>query len=378
MAMETAVEKPTGLDKPSGAAMPPSEPVIHVIPDQFYGAALKKRVPIEAPKVVAAPAKKDAATPAPPPPPKKGGKLALIIIGIVVILAALGATAYFFLFAPKPKPKPPTNVNVNAAAAVCGNGTCESGETSSSCSADCALPAAVCGNGTCESGEDSDTCPGDCQEAAVSVCGDGKCDTDESFSDCPSDCQPPEPVPALDSDSDGLSDVEEKDIYGTNSNNPNTDGDSFVDLNEVLNLFDPTKPPPASLNDHPSWKLYSSAEQDYQILYPAKWTVKESDQGKEVMFNVGGGEFVEVLIDENASGKLLMDWYLEKVPGKRSSEVSMFQTRGGYDEILSDDLLTAYVSVGSRIFIVTYNLGTQTEIRYKATFTVMVNSLKAE
>jgi formylglycine-generating enzyme required for sulfatase activity len=45
---------------------------------------------------------------------------------------------------------------------VCGNGTCEVGETSSSCPADCDDEGPVCGNGTCESGETSSNCPADC------------------------------------------------------------------------------------------------------------------------------------------------------------------------------------------------------------------------
>lgn len=45
----------------------------------------------------------------------------------------------------------------------------------------------------------------------------------------------------LDSDNDGLTDLEEE-IYGTNPNNPDSDGDSYKDGEEVLNGYNPLGP----------------------------------------------------------------------------------------------------------------------------------------
>ena len=68
--------------------------------------------------------------------------------------------------------------------AVCGNGTCESGEDSTTCPADC--PAAVCGNGVCEAGETAESCAADC--TGEWVCGDGVCEGPETETTCPADC----------------------------------------------------------------------------------------------------------------------------------------------------------------------------------------------
>lgn len=53
---------------------------------------------------------------------------------------------------------------------ICGDGTCDAGETCSSCAADCPsfpLPTAVCGNGLCEAGDGEDcvSCAADCNGA---------------------------------------------------------------------------------------------------------------------------------------------------------------------------------------------------------------------
>jgi hypothetical protein len=63
---------------------------------------------------------------------------------------------------------------------LCGNGTCNSGENSSTCPEDCA----PCGDGFCSFNETVFSCPSDC-----GFCGDGICSSIESTLSCPSDCR---------------------------------------------------------------------------------------------------------------------------------------------------------------------------------------------
>ncbi|MEY4744139.1 MAG: hypothetical protein RL272_84 [Candidatus Parcubacteria bacterium] len=338
--------KPTELQKPVGTPAPSGdEPVIHVIPEKFYGAALKKKIPKEvAPKQTAATGPAPAAKPA-----KKGPPVILIVI-VLLLFGGGGAAAFFFLR--KPASKPVAVVNTAPPAPVCGDKKCEAPtETPQSCSSDCGPP--------------------------PPVCGDAKCEAPETFESCAADCKPPEPTPGLDSDSDGLTDEEEKNVFGTNPFDPNTDKDSYVDLNEALNLFDPAKPSPAMLKDSSQIAVYSNAAQNYVIFRPAAWSVRESDDTKkEVFFDGPSGEFVEVLVQSKEKAQSIMDWYLAQSPGVTSSQVEPYKTRQGYDAVMSPDRFTAYVDGGDRVYVVTYNLGKRFEIQYKVTFQMMVQSLQ--
>ncbi|MBI5607281.1 MAG: hypothetical protein HY902_00205 [Deltaproteobacteria bacterium] len=66
------------------------------------------------------------------------------------------------------------DVAVQDVGPVCGDGTCEGGETQDSCPGDC-LPKPVCGNGKCEVGESPGSCASDCKAECVPACGSKKC-----------------------------------------------------------------------------------------------------------------------------------------------------------------------------------------------------------
>ena len=66
---------------------------------------------------------------------------------------------------------------------VCGNNTCESGETTSSCSVDCGPPPAYCGDSTCNGSETYSTCASDCPAPPPSTATTGT--TTSLLRDCP-------------------------------------------------------------------------------------------------------------------------------------------------------------------------------------------------
>lgn len=69
---------------------------------------------------------------------------------------------------------------------ICGDGVCEvgNGESEFNCAKDCA--SSRCGDGTCDSGETTQNCSADCPTGPV--CGDHICNGSETSSSCPGDC----------------------------------------------------------------------------------------------------------------------------------------------------------------------------------------------
>jgi hypothetical protein len=76
-------------------------------------------------------------------------------------------------------------VDVGVDSSTCGNGTCDGGETCTSCPLDCGF-CPRCGDGTCDPTESCSSCPQDC--GSCQTCGNGFCDNGENCLSCPGDC----------------------------------------------------------------------------------------------------------------------------------------------------------------------------------------------
>ena len=86
----------------------------------------------------------------------------------------------------------------------CGDGTCDTGETSGSCLADCPITSSCVTSGLCDN-----SCPANCTVAddpdcGGSCCGDGTCDTGETSASCLVDC----PITCTDTDNDTYDDCD--------------------------------------------------------------------------------------------------------------------------------------------------------------------------
>lgn len=81
-----------------------------------------------------------------------------------------------------------------------------------------------------------------------------------------------------DSDNDGLTNLEEL-LMGTDPNNPDTDGDGFLDGDEVRALYNPLGP--GRLHESPFISRYTIDSSGHEFLYPKFWRLIQSVHEEE-------------------------------------------------------------------------------------------------
>ncbi|MCH7492373.1 hypothetical protein IID19_02135 [Patescibacteria group bacterium] len=178
---------------------------------------------------------------------------------------------------------------------------------------------------------------------------------------------------SVDSDLDGLTDVEEA-LFGTSVSLADTDGDNFSDGQEVLNGYNPNGP--GLLEDSTTVRLYSDSVDGYSLLYPSGWVVADDPQNTRGKIFTTSGEFIAISLQANTALLSARDWYITKSPGIDSSQV---KSVSNWDKtmtgVASLDGLTVYFTSGSLVYVVSYNTNILSEANYSAVFQMMYKSL---
>lgn len=190
----------------------------------------------------------------------------------------------------------------------------------------------------------------------------------EPVEETPTETESPFPTaktPGTDTDSDGLTDLEERLVYGTNPSLPDTDSDGFLDGNEVYHRYNPAGTAPGTLFESGLAKLESAAE--YRVLYPSIWA---ADDGT---FKATTGETF-VLLVENTERAAFDDWYAAQDFAKGFDKTT---TKNGYASYVEDDGLMVLVRVPTgEVVTLRYDTGIKATVDYLQTFKMMANSLE--
>ena len=179
---------------------------------------------------------------------------------------------------------------------------------------------------------------------------------------------------SLDTDKDLLTDKEE-DLYATKYVMPDSDSDGFLDGKELLAGYDPTKAEGAKLEDAEFIASYQDKTYSYEVLYPKEWLTDVDLETDKVLFSAALGEFIEILVENNPDKLSPQQWYMKQSPGIEISKIQLVSV-GDVNGVKSSDGLNVYLFSGSKVFIISYNIGTLKELNYKTTFDMMVSSFK--
>lgn len=186
----------------------------------------------------------------------------------------------------------------------------------------------------------------------------------------------------LDTDGDGLTDVEER-LYNTNSQVLDTDSDQFTDGEELVNMFDPIRADGGRLEISGLISPFTNRTFSYSFFYPASWSARAVNQSdKEVIISSSTGEFVSIAVQENPSQLSAIDWYISFVdPAADTSEVKTLSLNN-WSAVLDPAGRSTYLIkidasgaiLAPYVYILKYNPNTSTEAQFQSTFMMMIKS----
>ncbi len=186
------------------------------------------------------------------------------------------------------------------------------------------------------------------------------------------------PPGTTDTDGDDLTDKEEL-LYSTLATKPDTDADSYIDGQEIVNLYHPGKADSTLLEDNGLVERYKNALHDYTLLYPANWIAGSTDDSEsEVLFTSDTGEFVEVLIEDNLAALTSSQWYEREFQAFPDLQSYTALTIDGVEAVLGATGATVYIADGERIFLIHYNFANREDVNFVSTFMMMYTSFTLE
>lgn len=190
--------------------------------------------------------------------------------------------------------------------------------------------------------------------------------------------------PGRDTDSDGLTDVEER-LYGTDPRNPDTDGDSFLDGNEVFNLYDPLEPAPAPLSLSRFINNYRhSGEVSFNFFYPNAWDVQSlSVNNVLTVDNFLDGVSIRTLTSSVLSMQVLepdegieLSEFFEAIIEERGVEndILRYISKAGYVGYQTEGKRMAMIEAGDYWVLFEYDTRNDRFIEHLMTFQMIMNS----
>ena len=187
----------------------------------------------------------------------------------------------------------------------------------------------------------------------------------------PSEPFPEVGVPGTDTDSDGLTDLEESLIYQTNPRLPDTDRDGFLDGNEVFHLYNPNGDAPGTLLAAGLVKQTATALVSF--YYPAVWSAQTQTAEPSLIINATTGEMMTVSVMPKET-PLALDAYLASQP--TDTKFLPVRTKGGVEAFVTENKRTVYFDGGDSFIVLSYELGIKGQVDYLQTFEMMQNSLQ--
>lgn len=319
---------------------------------------------------------------------KKKNTLLIVILLVVLLIGGGAAATVFFLL------KPDANTNENANVLVVNNAAnpnlnsqnLNTGNTNQLFNANSNVNAVTNSNRNINQGLNTNTGLNTNQtnlnsnsnvNAATNANGNGNTNTAVTRT---------EPLPStLDTDSDGLTDVEEA-VYGTRSNQPDSDGDSFIDGKrlrtdgkydgEFYNSYNPLGI--GRLDTSGLVRSFTNTSFNYAILYPSEWVASATkSDNRTILFNPSNptGETIQVMVEDNPSKLTAKNYYLSVNPGVDPTALDPVVVNG-LEGVRSPTGEDVYLAKNDKVYRVHYAVGQLQSLNFMTTFEMMFQNFR--
>jgi len=180
--------------------------------------------------------------------------------------------------------------------------------------------------------------------------------------------------PLLDTDSDGLNDEEEL-ILGTNANSTDSNSNTYLDLVEIKNNYNPAGSGKLSANT--GLTKYANKVYGYELLYPKEWPENSLSGDSIITFTAPDDSIIQVSVQDNTERQSILGWYGNSFPDETITYDKLKST-DNWDGIFSADNLNFYLTDKKRnnVYIVSYVPSVDGRLAYPNIFELMVNSLQ--
>lgn len=183
-------------------------------------------------------------------------------------------------------------------------------------------------------------------------------------------------VLAQDTDSDGLTDEEER-LLGTNINSSDSDEDGYSDVEEVKKLYNPASS--GKIETNLAIKKYVNNTLGYSLLYPSSWTVKVNDDS--LIFIAPDNQIIQINIQQNTAKQTIVEWYKKEFGLVAVSDDRIIYHKNAdgvvdWQGIKNDDNANIYLVDNNRNNIITinYNLGLGNTLNYPNIYQLVIDS----
>ncbi len=180
----------------------------------------------------------------------------------------------------------------------------------------------------------------------------------------------------IDFDSDGLTDIEEE-LFAADVADGDSDGDGYLDGLEVINLYDPMREAPDTIEDSNNIAKYTNPVHDYALLYPTDWLAAAVDESTkdEVFFTSLTGEYVSLTHYVLENNESFVAWFAKNNPEVVFSSLIPWQNRVGTSGWFEANRQRYYFAWSDAVLVMQYQPGVRSAINFKTTMRMMAESL---